>query len=300
MGDVFEARFPVMVAGNVRSITGWRATNVNLTDFAALCEAPSKCEKNDAPAFFAGILSGGRRQKRNFVSRSAIVLDADHGSRKDFVGDRMRAANLAGIVWETASSSFPSPRFRVVLPCTRSMTAGESEAIAKICFSVLGPVAQWDGSCAEASRAFFLPSHHLGLRVRHWLIDGARLNVGKWLENIGYEEKDDGDVSLSSVPDGGYGGAIGEFNSKYGFNDLVRLFGWPYESVGRRWRYTRGGDTAPGVTMLDSGLVYSHHADDPLADGRAHTIFDCMRLLECGGDVGAAVGRALSLLQLEM
>nr|DAN72593.1 MAG TPA: hypothetical protein [Caudoviricetes sp.] len=31
-----------------------------------------------------------------------------------------------------------------------------------------------------------------------------------------------------------------------------------------------------------------------------HTAFDCMRLLECGGDVGAAVGEALSLLQLEM
>lgn len=300
MSDVFGARFPVMVAGNVRSITGWRATNVNLHDFAALCEVPSRCEKNDAPAFFAGILAGGRRQKRNFVSRSAIVLDADHGSRKDFVGDRMRAANLAGIVWETASSSFPSPRFRVVLPCTRSMTVGECEAIGRTCFSVLGPVAQWDGSCAEASRAFFLPSHHLGLRVRHWLIDGARLSVDKWLGNIGYEEKDDGDVSLSSVPDGGYGGVIGEFNSKYRFDDLVRLFGWPYEAVGRRWRYTRGGNTAPGVTMLDSGLVYSHHVDDPLADGRAHTAFDCMRLLECGGDVSVAVGRALSLLQLEM
>ena len=299
MSDVFGARFPVMVAGSVCSITGWRATSVNLTDFAALCEAPSKCEKNDAPAFFAGILSGGRRQKRNFVSRSAIVLDADHGSRKDFVGDRMRAANLAGIVWETASSSFPSPRFRVVLPCTRSMTARECEAIGRTCFSVLGPVSQWDGSCAEASRAFFLPSHRLGLRVRHWLIDGARLNVDKWLGNIGYEEKDS-DVFSSSVPDGGYGGVIGEFNSKYSFNDLVRLFGWPYESVGRRWRYVCGGDTAPGVTMLDSGLVFSHHADDPLADGRAHTEFDCMRLLECGGDVSAAVREALSLLQLEM
>ena len=135
--------------------------------------------------------------------------------------------------------------------------------------------------------------------MRHWLIDGARLNVDKWLENIGYEEKND-DVSSSSVPDGGYGGVIGEFNSKYGFNDLVGLFGWPYEQVGWRWRYTRGGDTAPGVTMLNSGLVFSHHADDPLADGRAHTTFDCMRLLECGGDVSVAVGRALSLLQLEM
>ena len=135
--------------------------------------------------------------------------------------------------------------------------------------------------------------------MRHWLIGGARLNVDKWLENIGYEERD-GDVSTASVPDGGYGGVIGEFNSKYGFNDLVCLFGWPYERVGRRWRYTRGGNTASGVTMLDSGLVFSHHADDPLADGRAHTAFDCMRLLECGGDVGAAVGEALSLLQLEM
>ena len=81
---------------------------------------------------------------------------------------------------------------------------------------------------------------------------------------------------------------------------LSVLFGWPYEAVGRRWRYTRGGDTAPGVTMLDSGLVFSHHADDPLADGRAHTTFDCMRVLECGGDVSAAVGEALSLPSTEM
>lgn len=64
MSDVFGARFPVMVAGNVRSITGWRATNVNLNDFAALCEAPSKCEKNNAPAFFAGILRGQTAEEK--------------------------------------------------------------------------------------------------------------------------------------------------------------------------------------------------------------------------------------------
>jgi hypothetical protein len=44
--------------------------------------------------------------------------------------------------------------------------------------------------------------------------------------------------------------------------------------------------------------VYSHHGNDPLADGKAHDSFDCFKILECSGDEKAAliaVGRSFMI-----
>src|SRR5690606_20607598 len=65
--------------------------------------------------------------------------------------------------------------------------------------------------------------------------------------------------------------------------------------LGARWLFSGSSTGLPGVVLLpdaDPQRVFSHHAGDPLATGRAHDAFDCFAVLEHGGDMRAAVKAA--------
>ncbi len=64
-----------------------------------------------------------------------------------------------------------------------------------------------------------------------------------------------------------------------------------YRRVRDRYLSPSSKTGAPGVSLLD-GRAYSHHAGDVLNDGYAHDAFDCLRLLEAGGEWRAALDMA--------
>lgn len=92
------------------------------------------------------------------------------------------------------------------------------------------------------------------------------------------------------------GGVIGAFNSTYTVEQILERNG--YERDDRRRptvevlaRYLSPVSTSglAGVNVLDGGVCYSHHGNDPLGDGRAHDAFSAFSILEHDGNVQAAV-----------
>lgn len=73
-----------------------------------------------------------------------------------------------------------------------------------------------------------------------------------------------------------------------------------YRPKGRnRWVAPTSESCLPGVVLLDSGKIYSHHGADPLADGHAHDAFSAWTILAHGGDQRAPVREAGRMLGME-
>ena len=67
------------------------------------------------------------------------------------------------------------------------------------------------------------------------------------------------------------------------------MFRIPYRpQQGKRYLHPNSASKIAGVRILDTGRAYSDSSDS-LNDGKSHDAFDCYRLLECGGDIKAAL-----------
>jgi putative DNA primase/helicase len=86
---------------------------------------------------------------------------------------------------------------------------------------------------------------------------------------------------------------IEAFNAAHDVTALLESHG--YQKRGKRFIAPDSGH-APGVSLLDSGKIYCHHAGDVLASEHALDAFDCFRLLDFGGDFRAAVRAAAQVL----
>ena len=75
-----------------------------------------------------------------------------------------------------------------------------------------------------------------------------------------------------------------------------------YKKQGRRWLSPHSGTGLPGVTILDDGKCWIHHASDPLcsnASGQPVAPFDLFCCYEHGGDTRKAVKAAAELMGME-
>lgn len=79
---------------------------------------------------------------------------------------------------------------------------------------------------------------------------------------------------------------IEAFNANFSVHDVLINNG--YKQQGRRYLHPNSSSGIAGVRILDNGRAYSD-SNDSLNDGKAHDAFDCFRLLECGGDMKAAL-----------
>lgn len=78
---------------------------------------------------------------------------------------------------------------------------------------------------------------------------------------------------------------IQAFNANFDVHDILIRNG--YKQQGKRYLHPNSSSKAPSTRILESG-AYSD-GSDVLNDGRCHDAFDCYRLLECGGDMKAAL-----------
>lgn len=78
---------------------------------------------------------------------------------------------------------------------------------------------------------------------------------------------------------------IEAFNANFSVQDVLERNG--YKRIGKRYLHPNSSSKVAGVRILAGG-AYSD-SNDVLNDGRCHDAFDCFRLLECGGDMKAAL-----------
>ena len=79
---------------------------------------------------------------------------------------------------------------------------------------------------------------------------------------------------------------IEAFNASFTVHDVLIRNG--YKQQGKRYLHPNSSSKIAGVRILERGRAYSDSSDS-LNDGKAHDAFDCYRLLECGGDMKAAL-----------
>lgn len=81
---------------------------------------------------------------------------------------------------------------------------------------------------------------------------------------------------------------IEAYNQSVGVREVLERNGYVPRGSSR-WMAPGSSTGLAGVTELEPGRVFSHHGSDVLATGHAHDSFSLLCLLECAGDIQAAV-----------
>ena len=88
---------------------------------------------------------------------------------------------------------------------------------------------------------------------------------------------------------------IGAFNRNNDTRAMLESLG--YKSKGKRLLSPTSQSGLAGVTIMEDGRCYSHHASDPLNDGHAHDAFDLYVMFSHGNDFVQAVRTAAEMMQ---
>lgn len=207
------------------------------------------------------------RNRDAVVSRDALTLDVDDPC-DDFL-ERVKDLKVKSLVHTTFNSTPDSPRYRVLIPLSRSVLPDEFEALTARTMELVGS-SSFDEGSQEPERLMFMPA---GEHFEFWVHDGPVMEPPAATESsepLLPPAKQD----PFSLP-----GAMGAFNRVYtDLDTLIEAYGLPYEAEGARWRY-KGTHSAPGMVHFEErdGLWWSDHQTDP-AHGRAQNAFDLMRI----------------------
>lgn len=276
---------------NSASAKIWKHKVITKDDVLHMLENPGdrKAQRN-TPSLFFGRLEGNARNKDSVISKSAIVLDADHapGYFADF-------ANLALDAWAhflhtTYSSTPDKPRYRVIIPLAEEISPSDYTYYSDIVTSYLETMIDpgiFDKTAREPSRLFYAPATHDPESYSYIAHDGDHLITPGELEalNLVLDTPVEREAPQDTLtPSSGFDpaeeivGVVGEFNSLY-IDDLdscIEDYDLPYTRVGDKWHFN-GSKSEPGLIDLGDGYYYSHHATDP-ANGERLTAYDLVRI----------------------
>lgn len=276
-----SATLAVTAARTIRTHDGWRRTSTTLERLAARCEDPFTGPKDEAPAVVLGTLDGPVRGRDHVTSRTALALDSDEPPPG--LLDAVRSLGVAFLAWKTASSSPGAPRWRVVVPLSEPVGPAEHDALARAVCGAAGGSDAWDSTCAQASRAVYLPTSPSGDQVEHVLVDGPALDVKAWLATAELDEPAAPDRPRVRQDPRSLPGAVGAYNRLRSVADVVEEWALPFEPTGdpHMWRLL-GSHGTGGLHEVAPGWWHDHHATSPTC-GRTMSLWDIVRLHVWGG-----------------
>jgi hypothetical protein len=217
------------------------------------------------------------RTKTAVVSRDALTLDVDYPGESFRL--KVQKKDYAYILHTTFSSTDEEPRYRLIIPLSRSVSPDEYHVAAAAVMQDLG-AEQFDAGSVQPERYMFRPSESRKGLFQYEVHQGPLADVSRLLEDF------QSDLSEIPMPRVGKNkrdpfaleGTVGAFNRAYtDFDDLIREYDLPYVSAGSdRWHLV-GASAAAGMGICAPGLVFSHHANDP-AYGQTCSAFDLARL----------------------
>ena len=243
----------------------------------------------DIGGFVGGTLRGDRRKASEVLTRSLITLDIDYGTPNvpDIVADML--SGTAWCLYSTHSHTPQAPRYRLVIPLSREVSADEYTPIALRIADDIG-ITLFDQSTYEASRLMYWPSaskdgEFIALSGDGEPADADAIldsfndwrNVAEWpVDPRGSQPTAKGvkqeDPRLKT-------GIIGAFCRSYSITEAMDTF-LPdvYEPTTHpdRWTFA-GGSTYGGVVIYEDTWAYSHHGTDPCG-GKLCNAFDLVRL----------------------
>lgn len=270
----------------------WDLSTVTWGEICTWIKEPA--DKKEAGNYFLGTLaittvthkSGGdpctevHRRKNAVISRSAITLDVDYPD-PDFLATFELTFPYAALIHTTYSSAPDAKRYRLIVPTDREMAPDEYIAASGAVVQLLG-LEQFDKSTTQAERYMFRPATQEPNWFEAEVLDGPPAPVAALLKSF------DTDLSQKPIPKANrtkrdpfeIEGVVGSFNRAYEDWDLlIANYDLPYEKVDDDRYHLAGAASQAGMGPVPgvSGLVYSHHSNDP-AYGKACSAFDLVRL----------------------
>ena len=258
----------------------------------------SKTEQDkikDIGGFVGGHLKEGRR-KTGFVSaRQIITLDLDFAPA-DFWDQLMNNLDLANAmaVYSTHKHSAKTPRYRLMMPLDREVSADEYEAIARKMAEKIG-IEWFDDTTYQPTRLMYWPSNCSDVEPFFKYYDAPFLSATDILSeypdwtDISYwpmssrekevhrrtAEKQQNPLEKQNI--------VGLFCRTYSITQAIEKF-LPdvYTATSKEDRYTyTGGSTAAGLVIYDDLFAYSNHSTDP-ASMQDCNAFDLVRIHKFG------------------
>lgn len=309
METINEIKFNVAVASRKTQKT-WKNIEMSWQDFIDKAESPirtnetaaeykamSKAEKDakkDVGGFVGGYLQDGIRKRGQLKTRQLVCLDADNiRGGVDFPAKVMEALeDKYYLYYTTHSHTKEKPRFRLIIPLSRSVTADEYEPIARLIARDIG-IDMFDPTTYQDIRLMYWPSapkdgEYLTSHGGENLLDPDELKTANpnWSDAttwpIGPSEAAAHKKAATKLGDPREKpGMIGLFCQAYTISEAIDTF-LPgvyakVENTENRYTYVKGSTTGGALSYDDDLHMYSHHGTDPIS-GLDVNAFDLVRL----------------------
>lgn len=243
----------------------------------------------DVGGFVGGKLNGERRKAENVEFRTLITLDVDFGAN-EFV-EMLEMWGYKGFVYATHSYTPLKPKYRVIMPLSREVTADEYVAISRKIAASFG-MDYFDDTTYEPSRLMYWPSTPRDMDYISHEFEGAVIDANEVLakykdwrditewpissrENKRVKTNNNKLLQDPSVKTG----LIGVFCRTYNIHEAIsKYLSSEYKECAIPNRYTYvGGTTSAGLVVYDDKFAYSHHSTDPTS-GISCNAYDLVRM----------------------
>lgn len=254
---------------------------------AATKEEQSKIK--DVGGFVGGYLQNGKRSPKNVVYRQLITLDIDF-AYNDFWDDFTLLFSNSAVLHSTHKHCETSPRYRLIMPINREVTADEYVAISRKIAGTIG-IELFDNTTFETNRLMFWPSNSYDTKYYFRFQDGEFVDAdavlasyqdwrdtslwptaGKRIDELNSQIEKQEDPQEKK-------GIVGFFCKTYSITEAIDKFlkeQYVPTTINDRYSYTKG-TTSAGLIIYDDKFAFSHHGTDPCS-GKLCNAFDLVRL----------------------
>lgn len=292
--------------------TPYRATTEREAEYSKFNKSRRLLAKATPGAFLTGVCEGGSRAKSAVNKRDVLCIDYDskdnyHAETAwqtvrdvDQYGDMFGSelADLTYLAHTTRSHVDDSqPRFRILLPLTRTVNPEEYAFLCRFVAQMLDPdMRGFDRTTTEANRVMFFPSVSRDQEFYFFKNEGQWVDVDAILSENAVQFADLSQWPLSveevevidtftkkEVQDPlTKEGEVGAFCRTYAIQDVLYYIipGVYEDGDGDRFTFV-GGSSANGAQIFEDKWLYSHHGTDP-ASGHMNNAFDLVRIHKFG------------------
>lgn len=312
--EVLTRELTITIAGSAKS-KNWAANNTSWDAFCERLRTPirtnetyaeycklSKAKQStlkDVGGFVGGAFAGSRRLTQQMTKRDLITLDLDTipaNKTQEILAD-LEKQKCTAAVYSTRKHCDRTPRLRVILPLSRSVSAEEYEPIARKACELMGFMDYADPTTFEAGRVMYWPScsrdsNYVYRVYTGGVVDPDRIlasyrdwrDISDWPQVPGVDAIHKRALARAQDPEEKRG-YIGAFCQTYSITDAMDKFlpGLYEETNSEDRRTYTGGSTYGGAVIYDDKFLFSHHATDPCG-GQLVNAWDLVRIQKFASD----------------
>lgn len=254
----------------------------------------------DQGGFVGGYLTAGKRSPSTVKFRQLLTLDLDtlppesEPLQVDLWDNLSMLFGYEALLHSTHKHAPKAPRYRIVIPIERPVSAEEYEAIARKFASYLD-IDLFDPTTFQPERLMYWPTtakdgvYTFRHKTGNWLNADEMLSRYVDWQDISEWPMHEAESDFSKLGGKEQGrpadkpGHVGAFCRVYNIHDAIREFlSDIYEPTGSDDRYTfKGGSGAAGAIVYNDEFIYSHHGTDP-AHMQLLNAFDLVRIHKYG------------------